>query len=167
METINLDIYGHEPIPWSRALTQLETQNPGENRTCWLATTSTDGNPHVAAVGGLWADDRFYVTSGPGTRKSRNLERNPNCVISVSLGDIDVVLQGTARKVTDQSTLERIVKMYNELGWPARVADGAFTAEFSAPSAGPPPWYLYEFTPSAAVGVATAEPHGATRWRFG
>jgi hypothetical protein len=37
---------------------------------------------------------------------------------------------------------------------------------YSAPSAGPPPWDLYEFTPTTAFGVATAEPHGATRWHF-
>ena len=42
----------------------------------------------------------------------------------------------------------------------------AFTAPFSAPSAGPPPWYLYRLTLHTAVGVATAEPHGATRWDF-
>jgi hypothetical protein len=32
--------------------------------------------------------------------------------------------------------------------------------------AGPPPWHLYLFTFHTAFGVATAEPHGATRWRF-
>jgi len=42
----------------------------------------------------------------------------------------------------------------------------AFTAAFSAPSAGPPPWQLYRFTFHIAFGVATAEPYGATRWRF-
>jgi hypothetical protein len=46
------------------------------------------------------------------------------------------------------------------------VSDGALTAAYSAPSAGPPPWYLYVFTPTAAFGVATAEPYGAMRWRF-
>jgi len=48
--------------------------------------------------------------------------------------------------------------------------DGALTAEYSAPSAGPPPWdvyvFTYVFTPTTAFGVDTAEPNGATRWRF-
>jgi hypothetical protein len=35
-----------------------------------------------------------------------------------------------------------------------------------APSAGPPPWHVYQFTFHTVFGVATAEPHGATRWRF-
>ena len=53
MHEQNLDIYGHEPIPWSRALKQLEAQAREEapGRTCWLATTDPDGRPHVAAAG--------------------------------------------------------------------------------------------------------------------
>jgi hypothetical protein len=63
-------------------------------------------------------------------------------------------------------TLERMASLYASLGWPARASDGAITAEFSAPSAGPGPWDLYVVIPTAVVGVATKEPHGATRWRF-
>ena len=48
----------------------------------------------------------------------------------------------------------------------ATVADGGFTHEFSAPSAGPPPWYVYEFAPEDAYAVMTKEPGGATRWTF-
>jgi hypothetical protein len=55
---------------------------------------------------------------------------------------------------------------YRELGWPAQVEGDGFTAPFSAPSAGPPPWYLYRFRFHTVFGVATAEPYGATRWRF-
>jgi pyridoxine/pyridoxamine 5'-phosphate oxidase len=168
MEEQNLDIYGHAPIPWSRAVTQLAAQarEEGRGRTCWLATTDPDGKPHLAAVGAIWIDDSFYFTSGPRLRKSRNLAANPRCALSVSLDDIDVVVEGSARKVTDTSTLERVANIYASLGWPARASGGAITAEFSAPSAGRGPWDLYAVTPAAAVGVATKEPFGATRWRF-
>ena len=47
-----------------------------------------------------------------------------------------------------------------------QVEGDAFTAPYSAPSAGPPPWHLYRCTFHTAIGNATAEPHGATRWRF-
>jgi len=168
MHEQNLDIYGHAPIPWSRALKQLEAQarKEGPGRTCWLATTDPDGRPHLAAVGAIWVDGKFYFVSGPRLRKSRNLASNPNCAVSVSLDDLDVVVEGAARKVTDPAILERVANLYASLGWPARASGGAITAEFSAPSAGSGPWDLYEVTPNAAVGVATAEPHGATRWRF-
>jgi hypothetical protein len=46
------------------------------------------------------------------------------------------------------------------------VEGDALTAPYSAPSAGPAPWHLYRLTLHTAVGVAAAEPHGATRWDF-
>ena len=48
-----------------------------------------------------------------------------------------------------------------------RVEGNAFTAPSSAPSAGPPPWDLYRFTYTRVVGLSSAEPDGATLWRFG
>jgi len=79
MEEKNLDIYGDPPIPWSRALEQLEaaavTQSP---RTTWLSTVSPDGRPYLAGIGALWVDANSYFTSGPGTPKSRTLAANRN-----------------------------------------------------------------------------------------
>ena len=165
MDITNLDIYGHAPLPWSRAERELEASND-QMTTHFLATVRPDGRPHVAAVGALWVDGRFYFTSGAGTRKSRNLARLADCVMSVKLPDLDLVVEGSARKVTDAPTLQRLAERYSAQGWPATVKDGAFTAPYSAPSAGPPPWDLYEFVPRTAFAVATAEPHGATRWDF-
>jgi len=42
----------------------------------------------------------------------------------------------------------------------------ALTAEFSAPSAGAPPWHAYRITVRAATALSTVEPGGATSWRF-
>ncbi len=165
MDQTNLDIYGHPPIPWSRAERQLEA-DIGPNGRHFLATVRPDGRPHVAGIGALWVDGKFYFVSGAGTRKSRNLAERADCVISANLPDLDLVVEGTATKVTDGPTLQRLAERYAAQGWPATVKDGAFTAPYSAPSAGPPPWDLYEFTPRTAFGVAGAEPHGATRWDF-
>ncbi len=63
-------------------------------------------------------------------------------------------------------SLERLAALYRAGGWPAEVEGDAFTAPYSAPSAGPPPWHLYRFTFHTAFGVAGEEPYGATRWRF-
>jgi general stress protein 26 len=167
IETKNLDIYGNEPIPWSRARDQLDhLQDDSANKTIWLATVRPDGRPHVAGVGALWLDGTFYFTSGAGTRKSRNLAANPNCVLSVALPDLDLVVEGTATQVTDDATLQRLAERYAATGWPARVENGAITAPYNAPSAGPPPWRLYRVTFHTAIGVDSAEPEGATRWRF-
>ena len=165
MDQKNLDIYGRASLPWSRAEEALAAVE-GEDITHFLATVRPDGRPHVAGVGALWVDGKFYFVSGAGTRKSRNLAERPDCVISVKLPGVDLVVEGSAGKVTDAATLQRLAERYAAQGWPATVKDGAFTAPYSAPSAGPPPWDLYEFTPQTAFGVAGAEPYGATRWRF-
>jgi hypothetical protein len=163
MKQKNLDIYGHEPLPWSRALEQLEAN---VDANWFLSTVRPDGRPHVAGIGALWLDGKIYVVTGARTRKGRNLAANSHCVLSVALQGLDLVIEGSAVKVTDQATLRRLAKLYADHGWPAKVSDGALTAEYSAPSAGPPPWDLYVVKPQKAFGVAGAEPHGATRWIF-
>jgi hypothetical protein len=134
--------------------------------THWLATVRPDGTPHVMPVGAVWLDGVFYFTTGAATRKARNLAHNPRCVIALAAPDLDLVVEGEAVKVTDEATLQRLAQIYADQGWPATVRDGAFYHEFSAPSAGPPPWDLYKVTPTTVFGLATAEPSGATRWRF-
>lgn len=166
VSTRNLDRYGHAELPWSRPRDILVTDTPKSDFTFFVATVRSDGRPHTAGVGALWFDDALYFVSGPGTRKSRNLAANPACSISVRLPGIDLVLEGEAHRVTDASTLEQLAGLYREGGWPAEVDGDALTAPFSAPSAGPPPWYLFRLTLHSAVGVAGAEPHGATRWDF-
>ena len=160
----NLDIYGHKPLLWSRAVKLLRAGPEGG--TFWLSTTRPDGRPHVAGVGALWVDGKVYFVTGGSTRKGRNLAKNRRCAFSVSLKGMDLVIEGSAARVTDAPTLRRLAKKYVAQGWPAKVSGQAFTAEYSAPSAGRPPWNLYVFTPATAFGVASAEPHGATRWRF-
>jgi nitroimidazol reductase NimA-like FMN-containing flavoprotein (pyridoxamine 5'-phosphate oxidase superfamily) len=166
MDVKNLgDLYGLDPIPWARALEALAESQPVD-RTPFLATTRADGRPHVAGVGAIWDDGKVYVVSGAGTQKSRNLARNPSCSIAMSLTGIDLVIEGAAERVTDDETLHRLARRYADQGWPARVENGAFAYDYSAPSAGPPPWNLYAITPRTVFGVTTSEPGGATRWRF-
>ena len=162
------DLYHLDPIPWSRALAALEAPESPEvqPRTYFLATTRPDGRPHSAGVGAVWDDGKIYFVSGPGTRKSQNIARNADCAIAMSLDGIDLVIEGRAERVSDDETLHRIAKRYAEGGWPATVKDGAFTHEYSAPSAGPPPWDLYVVKPITVFGVLGAEPGGATRWDF-
>ncbi len=165
-EVTNLDRYGFPALPWSRPREALTAGSPSPNVTFFLGTVGPDGRPYAAGVGGLWQDGELYFTSGPKMRKARNLAADPTCTVSVRLEGIDLVLEGSAARVTDGPTLERIAGRFREGGWPAEVAGDAFTAPFSAPSAGPPPWHLYRFTPRVVTGVATTEPYGATRWAF-
>lgn len=169
----NLDGYGTPPIDWARVHDRLQsyipqapdTEGPGRH-TSWLATTNPDGTPHLMPLGALWIVGAFYFTSGPGTRKSQNLAAHPRCAISIATHDFDLVFEGEAVRVTDEAKLQHVADAFGAGDWKPNVRDGAFYAEYSAPSAGPPPWYVYEVTPRTVFALGTAEPYGATRWEF-
>jgi hypothetical protein len=169
------DIYDLPSLDWSRIEARLDkrvTQAPdtgGPNRhTCWLATINQDGSPHVTGVGAFWVESAFWFETGDGTRKAKNLARDPRCTLSLATHEFDLVVEGQARKVTDPPTVAAMAARWAAEGWPVRVDDSgqALTAEFSAPSAGPPPWFVYRLRPITATAVATVEPGGATHWHF-
>jgi hypothetical protein len=172
--TTNLaDLYSLPPIDWDAVRERLQaplSQAPGsggpDHHSFWLSTVDADGRPHMTAVGAYWIDGHYYFSGGPRSRKIRNIERDPRCAFGVAVVGFDVVLEGRAERVTDEAVLERVARVFAAGGWAPTVADGGFTHEFSAPSAGPPPWYLYAFTPENAYAVMTEEPGGATRWSF-
>jgi hypothetical protein len=166
IEVTNLDRYGFPPLPWDRPRDLLAAGTPHPDNAFFLGTVRPDGRPHAAGIGALWHDGDLYFTSSPATRKSRNLAANPACTVAIRLPGIDVVFEGEARRTTDPATLAAVVARFREGGWPAEIAGDAITAPFSAPSAGPAPWHLYRVAFHTAFGVATEEPHGATRWRF-
>lgn len=166
-EERNLDtLYGGGPFTWEAARASVAEALPKAETAVFLNTVRPDGRPHSAAVGVLWQDDALYVVSGPATQKSRNLAASPQCTLAVRTGAGDLVFEGTAQRVTDPDTLESVAADYRDGGWPVQVADDAFTAPYSAQSAGPPPWYLYRVHYATVVGVAHRKPFGATRWRF-
>ncbi|MDA0160297.1 pyridoxamine 5'-phosphate oxidase family protein [Solirubrobacter ginsenosidimutans] len=168
IETTNLDtIYGTETMPWSRPRELLGVGSLGPGAAFALGTVRPDGRPHAAGVGAAWFDGDLYFQCGPNTRKARNLAANPACTMFGSLpGQMDLVFEGEAERVTDAATLEALAAIYRDGGWPVQVEGDTFTAPFSAPSAGPPPWHLFRLTAHTVFGVASAEPGGATRWRF-
>src|SRR5690349_23960788 len=120
IEAKNLDGYGTPPIDWGRVrdvLTSEITQAPdtgGPNRhTAWLTTINPDGSPHVTPVGIVHLDEIWYFTSGPATRKSRNIDADARCVVSVATQPFDLVIEGTAARVTDASELRSVAQEYN------------------------------------------------------
>jgi hypothetical protein len=176
MDATNLaDQYDLPLLEWSHIQARLDGGIPqvpgsgGPNRhTCWLTTINADGSPHVTGIGALWVDGSFWFETGERTRKGRNLTRDPRCVLSVATHDFDLVLEGTVRKVTDPETVAAMAARWADDRWPVRVDDTgrALTAEYSAPSAGPPPWLVYRLDAHTATALSTVAPGGATRWRF-
>jgi hypothetical protein len=163
--------------PWSEGRQRLET--PERERICWLATVSPDGRPHVRPILGLWLDRAFYFITAETTRKGRNLAADPRCVIAASsaaLPAVDVIVEGDAFKVTDQAKVRRVADAYaSRLHWPLEVRGGAVLGP-NAPTAGPPPYAVFELTPRTVFGLpgiargeegeGQAASFSPTRWRF-
>ena len=176
MEARNLaELYELPPLEWGpieARLTAGVEQAPGsggpDRHTSWLATINPDGSPHVTAVGALWVDGTFWFETGPGTRKARNIVRDPRCTLSIATQEFDLIADGEAHRVTDPDVVAAMAARWAEGGWPAEVDESgvALTAPFSAPSAGPPPWYVYRLDLHRATALATVEPGGATRFTF-
>ena len=118
--TKNLDGYGAPQIPWSKVrgvldagFTQAPMSGGPDRHTCWLSTVNADGSPHTVPLGTLWLGGVLYFTSGDGTRKSKNLAKDPRCSITVATRPFDLVLEGEARKVTGKVTLEQVAKAFS------------------------------------------------------
>ena len=168
-------LYDLPSLDWDTITARLDagiSQAPGtggpDRHTCWLTTLDADGAPHVTGVGALWVDGAWWFETGRGTRKGRNLDRDPRCTLAVATHEFDLVVNGTASVVTDTATVARLAEHWASDGWPCRVDDSgtALTADFSAPSAGKPPWHVYKITAVSATALATTEPGGATRWTW-
>jgi hypothetical protein len=139
-----------------------------DHHTCWLVTVNADGSPHVTGVGALWEAGTFWFVSGGATRKAMNLARDPRCALSVTTSEFDLVIEGEAQRIQDPATVEKMAARWASEGWPASVDDSgqALTADYSAPSAGPPPWFIYRIDLQQATAIVTEEPGGATKWEF-
>lgn len=170
-------LYDLPTLDWQTVTDRLGRgveQAPGgggpDRHTCWLTTLDEDGAPHTTGVGAMWHDGTWWFQTGLTTRKGRNVARDPRVSLAVALHEFDLVVSGTAAVVTDPDTVARLAQVWSGDGdgWPCRVdASGtALTADFSAPSAGPPPWHVHRITATSAVVLGTVEPGGATRFDF-
>lgn len=149
------------PTAWEEARRRLE-----EADTYWLATVRPDGRPHVVPVLAVWVDGALHFCAGATTRKGRNLARDPHCVVTVGGPSLDLVVEGEAARVRDDAELRRVAEAYaSKYGWQVTVHDGALHGD-GAPTAGPPPYDVYEVNPTTAFGFGTDESLNAMRWRF-
>jgi nitroimidazol reductase NimA-like FMN-containing flavoprotein (pyridoxamine 5'-phosphate oxidase superfamily) len=150
------------PTSWAEARRRLADAD-----TYWLATVRSDGRPHLVPVLAVWLDDALHFVASRTSRKARNLAHDAHCVIAASRDALDLVVEGEATKVTGEARLRRVAEVYmTKYGWPVTVRDGAFYGD-GAPTAGPPPYDVYEVVPTTAFGFPTEEEtFSPTRWRF-
>ena len=94
--------------PWSWALERLE-----KSHNYWIATSRPETRPHLMLVWGIWWQDAFWFSTGPRTRKAKNIAIHPYVVIGTEIADEAVILEGTAEEITDRSTWKQLAQVYN------------------------------------------------------
>lgn len=153
---------GGRPTPWAEARERLAGA-----RSYWTATSHPNGRSHVRPAFAVWVDGALHFTSDPTARKSRNLEAEAQCSIATSDGELDLVIEGTAVRVTDHERLKSVAAEYKaKYGWPVTVVDGAFTAPYAAPTAGDGPFAVYVVEPVSVFGFPAIGNFTPTRWSF-
>ena len=152
------------PIDWEEAGRLFSAE-----RSYWVATTSDDGRPHVRPVLAVWTDERVYSTTSPAARKGRNLASRPSAALTARAPTMDIVIEGPVAWVDDPQRLHRIGEAYQDkYEWPVTVVGNAFHAPYGAPTAGQPPYRVYELIPVTAYAFGTGDNLGerSTRFRF-
>jgi nitroimidazol reductase NimA-like FMN-containing flavoprotein (pyridoxamine 5'-phosphate oxidase superfamily) len=150
------------PPAWAEARVRLE-----QAAVYWLTTVRPDGRPHVTPLVAVWLQEALYFTTGPDERKARNLALNPHCVITTgcnTLQGLDLVVEGDARQVSDEATLQRVAEQYASKYDPPfhfTVRDGAFVNNEGGMA------LVYKVAPATVFGFGKGELFSQTRWRFG
>ena len=127
----------------------------------WIATTRSDGRPHVVPRWGVWLDGRLWYDGSPETVHVRNLNRDPACVLHLEDGADAVIVEGRSDVARPPGP---------ELGGRlARAISAKYGARGYAPEAdaweGPDSGGLRVFTPSKALAWFDF-PIDVTRFRF-
>lgn len=91
---------------WSWAEQRLK-----KSHNYWISTTKPDRSPHVMVIWGLWEDGRFIFSTGSKSRKARNLEKNPNCVVCTEHAHEAIIVEGVA-EIADVAVRRKMIPAY-------------------------------------------------------
>jgi hypothetical protein len=64
-------------------------------------------------VWGLWWEDAFWFSTGPRTRKAKNIAAQTHCVIGTEKTHEAVILEGTAQEIKDRAKWKQIAELYD------------------------------------------------------
>lgn len=95
-------------LPWAWAQERLQ-----RSHDYWVSTAGPDGEPNLMPVWGAWNDDSLWFSSAVGSRKSRNLRRDPRCSVATDDAQEPVVIRGEVEIVIDQQAVRRFLTDLN------------------------------------------------------
>jgi general stress protein 26 len=155
--------------PWSEIERLLD-----EAQLYWIVTVRRDGRPHAVPLVGVWQDGAFAFCTGPEEQKQRNLDGNQHVAVTTgSTGtqgwDVgkDVVLEGSASRVTDAATLESLAAAWSAKygdDWRFEVRGDEFVELGHSGGGGGGGAWVYRVRPDKVI--AFGGDHGQTTYRF-
>ena len=112
--------------PWAEVADVLS-----KSEMFWLSTVRRDGRPHVTPLPAIWLDGTLHFCAGSHEQKAKNLESDPRCILTTGTSHLrsglDVVVEGTAARVTDTAQLQRLAAMWkSKLDWDFEVTGEVF-----------------------------------------
>ena len=148
--------------PWAEVAELLTS-----SEMFWLSTVRADGRPHVAPLPTVWLDGALHFCTGSLEQKAVNLRSNTHCVLSTGSNHfregLDVVVEGSAVRVTDRARLERLAALWkSKLDWDFDVAEDVFR-DPDSPSGDV---LVFGVAPTKVLAFGKS-PYSQTRYRFG
>ena len=151
---------GVAATPWAATISVLESAE-----LYWLTTVRSDGRPHVTPLVGVVQDGAVHFCTGIEEQKARNLERNRHVAVTTGTNSwaagLDVVVEGSAVRVADDESLQRLADSYEaKYGsvWHWDVGDGMLKGEGHEAAA-------FRVEPAKVLAFAK-DPHAQTRYRL-
>src|ERR1700694_3190007 len=96
----------------------------------WISTVRADGRPHVTPLVAVWLDGGIYFSTGPPAQKAMKPRGHTPAILDTHWNaGLDVVVEGDAVQVTDDTMLERLAAAWTTK-WDGRwVRSGGFHLE--------------------------------------
>ena len=147
--------------PWPDVAAALERAE-----LYWLTTVRADGRPHVTPLVGVAHDGAVHFCTGLREQKARNLEHSASVALTTGVNTwaqgMDVVVEGTAERITDPAALQALADAYLAKygeAWRFEVEGDGFKSDEGGAAA------VFRIEPAKVLAFAKA-PHAQTTFRF-
>jgi predicted pyridoxine 5'-phosphate oxidase superfamily flavin-nucleotide-binding protein len=150
---------GSSAAAWSDVVDILD-----RSELFWLSTVRSDGRPHVTPIPTVWRNERLHFCTGTQEQKTKNLNRDARCILTTGTsalrGGIDVVVEGTAVRITDTDELSALAALWKtKLDWDFVVGEDTF-GDADGRTA-----QVFALEPAKVLAFAKG-PYSQTRFRF-
>jgi nitroimidazol reductase NimA-like FMN-containing flavoprotein (pyridoxamine 5'-phosphate oxidase superfamily) len=150
------------PTPWAETARVI-----ADAELFWIATVRADKSPHVTPLPAVWHDGALHFCTGAGEQKGVDLRRDPHCTLTTGTNrwneGLDVVVEGAAVRVTDESRLQRLATRRR----PSSMATGTSTSPTTRSRVGAArPWCSKWFRARSSRLPRATSPRRATASAF-